>query len=89
MSESLNFLEQWNEAKMKISDLERKCEKYKRAADKVMNAKGTNSIKYGDITVKRKDIARSTLSKKDVPRDIWDRYCKATSYTAYYLTESL
>jgi hypothetical protein len=89
MADRSSFIEQWNEAKMKISDLERKCERYKRLADKIMDHSGTNEIKYADITVKRKDINRSTIARKDVPKDVWERYSKRTSYVAYYMSEKL
>jgi hypothetical protein len=89
MAEILNFLQNWNEAKIKISELERKCERYKRLADKVMDHKGVDVIKAGNITVKRKEISRSSVSKADLPTDLWDRYSKKSSYVAYYLTEQL
>jgi hypothetical protein len=89
MAEILNFLQNWNEAKIKISELERKCERYKRLADKVMDHKGVDVIKAGNITVKRKEISRSSVSKSDLPTALWDRYSKKSSYVAYYLTEQL
>jgi hypothetical protein len=89
MTETIVFLQEWNEAKMKISDLERKCERYKRLADGIMNKRGVDVIKSGDLTVKRKEISRTSISKPEVPKEIWNKYCKQVSYTAYYLTETL
>ena len=89
MTESLDFLQQWNEAKMKITELERKCERYKRLADKIMEHRGVNTVKHGDITVKRNEIVRTSVSKADLPKEIWGRYCKKSTYVAYYLTEKL
>ena len=83
----LSFLQQWNEAKMKISELERKCERYKRLADKAIDSKGVNVIKYGDITVKRSEIVRTSISKSDLPKELWNKYSKKSSYVAYYLSE--
>ena len=35
--------------------------------------------------LKKTDITRSTISKADVPSDIWNRYSKKTSYSSFHL----
>lgn len=84
-----SLLEKWYKAKQKIIENEKKCEKYKKLANKVLTNKGVNSISAGDYTLKRHDINRSTITKTDVPKEVWDRYSRQISYKSFYLTEKV
>jgi hypothetical protein len=81
------LLDQWYDAKNSIAELEDKIEKYKKLASKVMNNNNTNIITDGTYTIKRKEIERFTISKKDVPNNIWKEYSKKNNYNAFYLTK--
>lgn len=81
------LLEKWFETKQKISELEEKCEKYKRCTERIMNNKDINEISTSFHKVKRREITRTSLSKKDVPKDIWNKFSKENTYSVYYLTE--
>jgi hypothetical protein len=82
------LLKRWKEAKDEISELESKCEKYKRAVEKIMDSEDTNKLSSNSnsICVSRRILNRDTLSKKDVPKDIWEKYAKKLSYTAFYFS---
>lgn len=80
------LLEKWHETKKQIAELEAKCEKYKIIADKILDYKDTNILTDKYFILRRREIKRNTVSKKDLPADIWNRYSKETSYTSYYLT---
>jgi hypothetical protein len=82
-----SLLEKWHTAKSDISDLEAQCEKYKRLATKIMRERGQDSISSKNLTLKRKNISRSSLAKKDVPADVWRKFSNSTSYQAFYLTQ--
>lgn len=82
------LLQKWFDTKREITNLENKAEKYKKAAEKIMNTEGTNILESSYHTLQRKQISRTTISKKYVPKNIWDQYSKRSTYSAYYLTEN-
>jgi|688.fasta_scaffold09413_6 hypothetical protein len=82
-----NLLSNWFEAKQRIADLEKKCDKYKAIADKVMNIKGEDSLKSKTLKLTKTDIERESISKKDVPKDIWKTHAKLSSFSTYRLTQ--
>jgi len=82
------LLSNWFEAKQKIAELEKKCDKYKSIADKIMNMKGEDSLKSKTFKLTKTDIERETIAKKDVPKDIWKTYCKTSSFSTYRLTQN-
>ena len=52
-----------------------------------MDQKGDNTITTTEYKLSRKEISRTTIAKKDVPKEIWKKYARTCTYTAYYLTE--
>jgi hypothetical protein len=80
-----DLLSNWYKTKQEITLLEQKCEKYKKVAEKIMSQKEKDILKSDSYSLKKIDIVRSTISKNDVPSDIWDKYSKKTSYSSYYL----
>ena len=82
-----NLLSKWYETKEEIALLENKCIKYKKLADKIMNDSEKNTIANSKYSLQRKQISKSTLSKNDVPSDLWDKYSKRTSYSAFYISK--
>ena len=79
------LFENWFEIKQQITLLEKKCDKYKKYSEKLLNKLDKNSISSSDYNLKRVNMTRKTLSKKDVPLDIWNKYSKETHVTSYYL----
>jgi hypothetical protein len=82
------LLERWSEAKAEMAELEKKVEKYKRLANRVMEQHGNYELSSSYYTLKKRKISRKTISKQDVPKDVWETYARSTSYPAYYLTEN-
>lgn len=82
-----DLLDKWSESKQEIAELEKKCDRYKRLADKIMNSKGVLKLSSAYYNLTKRTLSRTTLAKKDVPKDVWIRYARETSYPAYYLTE--
>ena len=60
---------------------------YKKFADKVMRAEGKKSMESKYYRVTKRLQERRTMSQKNIPNDIWDKYSKKTEFEAYYLTE--
>jgi len=81
------LLQKWSEAKNEITNLEKKIEKYKRIATSIMDQQGNNTVSSDEYTLRRKEMSRTTISKKNVPQDVWNKYSKLSKYKAYYLSE--
>jgi hypothetical protein len=78
-------LDKWYETKKEISELEKKLEKYKKIVDKYFDYNDINSISDNNFVLKRKEIIKNTVSKKDLPTEIWNKYSKESKYNSYYL----
>ena len=46
-----------------------------------------SSIDGTKFVLKKVMMTRNTISKNDVPKDIWNEYSKASTFPVYYLTE--
>ena len=82
------LLKKWAETKKEIATLEKKCDKYKKYVDAILENNDSESVSSNEYILKRKIISKSTLSKNDVPKDIWNKYSKNCSYPAYFLTSA-
>ena len=80
-----NLLDNWYKTKQEISLLEEKCEKYKKVSTKLMDQIEKKSLKTTYYSLKKIDIIKNTISKKDIPVDIWNKYSKETKYSSFYL----
>jgi len=80
------FLEKWFEAKQQISINEKKIEKYKKVAQKLLeNGKCLESKKF---KLQVRNQKRETLLKNNVPQDIWNKYSSNINYDVYYLLKN-
>ena len=50
-----------------------------------MNDTNKNILSSANYTLKKVDMSRSTISKNDVPSNIWNEYSKKSSFSSYYL----
>jgi hypothetical protein len=82
------LLIKWHDAKEKIAELQKRVEKYKKLADKIMDVKGEDVVVTNDFTLRRRDMTRTTITKQDVPSDIWNEYCHKCTFKTYYLTQN-
>lgn len=80
------LLERWEKVKFDIANMQEKLAKYKKLASKVMSKRDTEILCTPMHTLKRKQITRRTISKRDVPDHIWEQYSKTCTYPAFYLT---
>jgi hypothetical protein len=81
------LLKNWNDAKIEIASLEKKCDKYKKYCEKIMNKLDKNILTGTNFSVRRVDMERDSISKKDVPKDIWNKYSNRTSFSSFYLKQ--
>lgn len=81
-------LKKWDETRKKIDYLEEKLKKYKTSITKEMNKKEVDKLSAGGFTVTRRRTTRSTLSKDNVPSDIWKEYSTRCSYDTFFLVKN-
>ena len=79
------LMDKWYKVKQEIMMLEKRCDKYKKYAEKMLDRLDSNSITGSDYSLKRVNTSRRTIGKADVPTDIWSRYSRQVSYPVYYL----
>jgi len=87
VSDICALLQKWSETKSEIIELEKKIDKYKRLANRIMDKNEGNTINSLEYKLIRKEISRSTISKKDVPKETWNKYAQTSTYIAYYLSK--
>lgn len=83
-----SLLDKWYNVKIQIAELEKKQATYKKYADAILREEGKKSISNSKYTLRKANITRNTLTKKDVPDTVWHKYSREMSYTAYYLREN-
>lgn len=80
------ILEKWYECKEKMKLLEERIGKYKGLIEAEMSEGKTSTITGARYRVSKRVLSRDTLSKKDVPEEVWRRYAKRSSFPAFYLS---
>jgi DNA-directed RNA polymerase subunit N (RpoN/RPB10) len=75
--------EKWNKYKKEITELEKKVQKYRDQIEREMNEQHINLLETDNYTISRIGCSKTTVSKKDMPEDIWDKYCKKSRYFMY------
>lgn len=92
MSEIKDYLSKYIETKNKIKDLEKKAEKYNKIIQDYMTKESLNTIEHfhedSTYNFKKSIVSRESISKKELPREIWDKYCKSSSYVMITFKES-
>jgi hypothetical protein len=81
------LLEKWFLAKQQINELESKINKYKKIAENIMDHRMSDEIKNDKFILQKKDINRTSISKNDLPPEIWNKYCKENFYSAFYISK--
>jgi hypothetical protein len=79
-------IQKWYELRELINQKEKEMEKYKSEVSKYMIDNELDEIKSGSIRVKKSVCNRDFLNKKDVPKDIWEKYSKKNSYYTFKLS---
>lgn len=81
------YVQSWYEAKEKASHFEKLAEKSKQKIISYMIDNSLDSIKTEDYIVSKRESSRESISKSDLPEDIWKKYHKSTSYSTYSIKE--
>jgi hypothetical protein len=80
-------LGKWDHAKKQKAFHEKECSRYKDAVERYMNKKEKETISGTNYIVTRRSTTRQSLSKNNVPLDIWNTYSSRFTYKSYYLKE--
>jgi|Laugresu1bdmlbsd_1035121.scaffolds.fasta_scaffold06897_2 hypothetical protein len=91
MNDIKDYFSKYIETKNKLKELEKKADKYNKIIQDYMTKENINSFEHDheDKTYKFKKsiVARESISKKELPSEIWDKYCKSTSYVMISMKE--
>lgn len=82
------ILHDWHEAREKVEKYEKKIEKYRELVKKQLEKENKNSISVGEFKVTKTHVVRSTISKQNVPEEIWNKYSKKSTYDVVSLTKN-
>ena len=83
-----DLLNKWHQTKKEISELEKKLDKYKKYAKSIMEDSECDEIKNSKFTLKRKNINKIVLTKKDVPPEIYKKYASTSNFDMFTLKEN-
>lgn len=71
--------------KQKLDELEERHDRYRKSIEEYMLKEGLTSIEHTvdgkTYNIKKSLMSRESISKKELPEDIWNKYCKSSSYT--------
>lgn len=87
MSEIEKIVEKYYSYRKEVNELEKKVQKYKEKLEGYMNGQEINNFDTDKYSVSRVNSSMTTVSKKDLPEDIWTRYCKRCKFYKYYIKE--
>ena len=82
------ILEKWYEGKEKIAMLQKRMESYKKYIERRMNKSGQNQIRTSKYFAMREIRSRSYISKKSIPKELWDKYSHKCEYYTYSLKKA-
>lgn len=72
------------EIKIKLDELQKRYEKYRTVVEEHMKQDGINYIEHTvdnqKYKIQKSLMSRESISKKELPKEIWERYCKSSSY---------
>lgn len=73
------------ETKLKLDELQKRHDKYRKIIEEHMINDGLTSLEHTvdnhKYKIKKSLMSRESISKKELPQEIWDKYCKSSTYT--------
>ena len=83
-----DLLNSWYNDKEEISALEKKCDKYKKQVETIMDSNEKDILKSSLYTVNRRNISRKTVSRETLPKDIFEKYATYSVYSSLYISKN-
>ena len=85
MSDLDSTIAKFIETKNKLEDLQKRHERYRKIIEEHMISEGvvelTQKVDSDSYQIKKTLMTRETISKKELPKEVWDRYSKASSFS--------
>lgn len=81
------MLDKWADLRNTISSLEKKADNYKKIMKQYLAQNGTKKYENTFFKVSLSTHDRTSVQKKDVPKEVWDMYAKSKSVEYLTLTE--
>lgn len=85
MSDVESTISKFIETKNKLEDLQKRHERYRKIIEEHMISEGvvelTQKVDSDSYQIKKTLMTRETISKKELPKEVWDRYSKASSFS--------
>lgn len=77
------FLSSWYKIKQERSEMDKKLDKFKKVALKLMEENNENFLQSKKYVLTKKDSSRRTISRMKVPTEIWNTYSTKTTYNIF------
>lgn len=87
MDDIKDRVNEWYKMKEQAAFFEKKANKLRNEILDYMNEIKIDSILTTDYIVKKKEMSRESVAKKDLPEDVWNQYCKKLSYETLTIKE--
>eukprot|EP00931_Biecheleriopsis_adriatica_P087879 TRINITY_DN6228_c0_g1_i1.p1 TRINITY_DN6228_c0_g1~~TRINITY_DN6228_c0_g1_i1.p1 ORF type:complete len:172 (+),score=47.23 TRINITY_DN6228_c0_g1_i1:75-590(+) len=81
------ILQRWSAAKKQEQEAHKEIEACKTQIEATMMKTGMDVIKTDSFEVNKRTQSRETVSKADLPKDIWDKYAKTSSFVVLAFKE--
>lgn len=78
---------EWYKMKEQAAFFEKKANKLRNEIMDYMNEIKIDSILTPDYVVKKKEMGRESITKKDLPEDVWSKYCRRLTYETLTIKE--
>ncbi len=78
-----DLLNEWTKIKEQLSKLEEKQDKIKKLVGRMMDEEKETSFETDSYRVSRRTQTRKSVAQKDLPKDIWDKYSKETTFPVF------
>ena len=80
------------ETKIKLDELQKRHDKYRKIVEEYMLQEGFTSLEHildnQKYKIKKSLMSRESISKKELPQEIWDKYCKSSSFTTLRISKA-
>ena len=81
------LLEKWADARSAAAALEKKMDNYKKIAKQYMLLNNIKKYENNFFKLSQSTHNRTSVQKKDVPKEIWEQYAKSKDVECITLTE--
>ena len=81
------MLAKWYESKKKMAEIESNIDRYKQIANQIFDETGEEKIVAGEYILERKEITKKTISRADLPPEIYEEYHSNIQYNTLNLSK--